>query len=645
MDFSVFDSLLDSVFVLDADRKIRYCNSAAATLCGSSPKRLSRDVYFYDVIRIFNEELFVNKNGFDGKDTATPYTELDYELKSGKRGKTQIAIQPFRDGDEPLWTVLLRDVTLEEVLHGKYRAELEQKQGYIVQLQQAQKELEQYSKNLEKMVEARTLELARANLTLSATMNSLGQGFVVFDRQGICSDFYTKACEEILEAKPAGLAIPSVLKLEGKDKDQFAQWIQATFAEMLPFDSMRELAPQSYSHSKGRTIKLDYYPIRDPEEKIISLVLVATDITAEKEAKEALEREKLYAGMIVKMIKSREQFALFLKSARETIDDMQKIASDFSRFDHAEAFRKLHTLEGEAGAFSVAELRSHARACQEVIEPLRHGEKTATDIKPLFQSKIHLLSQSYAQYLHENEELFKILGLSSHRRVEVLVEDATQLSKELRQFKAPLQLCERFDDMFLKTPLSQYIDHFETAARTVAAKINKKLMPFQVQGGELRFDGDAYAAFFASLVHVFRNAVDHGIEAPDVRREIGKPDAGQISIVCKKDSSGGIVFEISDDGRGIDPIAIRAKLHSRHPTVAWNQISDEDVIQHIFDEGFSSREEVGEFSGRGVGLDAVKVEVERLGGSIWAYSHRGQGTTLRIEIPKVPRQGQLRLGA
>jgi two-component system, chemotaxis family, sensor kinase CheA len=143
-----------------------------------------------------------------------------------------------------------------------------------------------------------------------------------------------------------------------------------------------------------------------------------------------------------------------------------------------------------------------------------------------------------------------------------------------------------------------------------------------------------YLKVFSSLVHVFRNAVDHGIEPPDERAWIEKDEAGQITLSFESMDEG-YRLTIQDDGQGIDPESIRKKLAKTHPQLNAAAQSDQDVIQNIFLPGFSSKEAIGEFSGRGVGMDAVREEVVKLGGNVKVYSEAGSGTKFVLEFPKM----------
>ena len=652
MDFSVFDSLLDSVFVIDGDRKILYCNTAAAVFCGSSVRRLSKGQKIFDILRFSDEHLFVMPNGTQGKDSATGFTELDFEaIAAGKAGRVQIAIQPFQsENGTSQWVVLLHDVTLEEVLHRKYRGELEQKEGYIIELRKAQAELEQYSKNLEKMVEERTAEVQRANQMLSAIMNSLGQGFLVFDKDGACGSIFTKACLDILECSPSGMRIWEVLKLFGPQRDQFSKWVEASFKEALPFDNMVELAPRLFAHSQNRHITLDYYPLRSSKNEITSVVLVATDRTAEFEAGLALEREKQNAQMIMRIIRARDHFAQFLKSTRETIVRIQKDlnSSEFSVEEGEDLFRQLHTVEGEAAAYSMATVRAAARLAQDVLEPLRWGDALDRQGVQRLSNAIRDLGSTFNQFLAHNQELFDILGLEKGRKVELPYNKVLAFRHHLERHGLAPRLLQDFDDDFLRVPLKSCLRPLEETAIVVASKQSKMLKPFVFETGAVHVIVDNFENLFSSLVHAVRNSVDHGLEDPNERVAAGKPGAGQIIVRAQwvlRNSGRWLKLEIQDDGRGIDADKIRAKLDQRYPSVNWQEKSDHDVIQHVFDAGLSSREDVGEFSGRGIGMDAILTEARHLGGEASIESEVGKGTTLVIEIPDQPLKQSMRVGA
>ncbi|MCB0386689.1 MAG: hypothetical protein KDD43_14950, partial [Bdellovibrionales bacterium] len=396
-------------------------------------------------------------------------------LKAGKSGRVQISVQPYPSKkEEPLWAIIIRDVTLEEMLASKYRGELEQKEEFISQLQEAKKELEAYSKNLEAMVEERTAEVKAANQMLNAIMNSLGQGFLVFNHDGKCSDVFTRACLDILESSPGGKSIEEVLRLEGVSKEQFEMWRKAVFSETLPFDSLIDLAPRLFNHSSGRHITLDYYPIRKNGSGIDQLVLVATDKTSEYETSQALEIEKEHAQMTLKIFKDREQFGQFLKSTRTAISALylQLERSTPDNFDADEAFRRLHTMEGEAGAFSAVEIRNAARACQGDLEPLRMLEPGA-DSSALFAGfvdSVGQLSSALDEFMCIHGEVLKALSVDGKTKVEVEEQDLRDLLARLVERGVSQSELAPIRDRYLKKSIRQILEHYNNVIQLVAEK-------------------------------------------------------------------------------------------------------------------------------------------------------------------------------
>ncbi|MEO7162968.1 MAG: ATP-binding protein, partial [Bdellovibrionia bacterium] len=159
--------------------------------------------------------------------------------------------------------------------------------------------------------------------------------------------------------------------------------------------------------------------------------------------------------------------------------------------------------------------------------------------------------------------------------------------------------------------------------------------------GDVKVYLKGYGRLLSSLVHAFRNAVDHGIEFSEKRLEDGKPEAGEIRVSFKVypnlglDAVPHLQIQIKDDGNGINADRIREKLKAtsaRHPLL---NAEDTEVYQTLFESGFSTKTEVTELSGRGVGLDAILCEAQRLNGNARLDSEFGRGTTLTIEVPLI----------
>lgn len=182
-------------------------------------------------------------------------------------------------------------------------------------------------------------------------------------------------------------------------------------------------------------------------------------------------------------------------------------------------------------------------------------------------------------------------------------------------------------------PIGNVWAKFPRIVRDVAQELGKKIA-LVMEGQETELDRTIIEAIKDPLTHIVRNAIDHGLETPDARLAAGKPEEGR--IVLRAFHEGGQVnIEFTDDGRGIDVPRVKARAIQRGLVTADQaaRLSDREVFGLIFLPGFSTAEKVTNLSGRGVGMDVVKTNIEKIGGSVDVHSTAGQGTTLKIKIP------------
>lgn len=626
--YSLFDALLEPCFVLNKDLKVVYCNETAAILCNLTIRKVQRS-NFRDLFSFSEPVEWLN--AIENVVEWTPYKEVKFSTPEGGAGKVQITCQegpPIADG-ERTWIVFVRDVTLEERLQNKYRGELEQKEGYIVELQKAQSELEKYSKNLEKMVEERTIEIRQLNHLMGALLDSLSQGFFAFDKDGRCHDFSSKACETVLEGRPNGKAVWDVLKVPPHKVDGVKKWMRTLFADMLPFADLAVLGPPTYPHSEGHHIKLEYFPLAS-EAGTEGIVVVASDITALIEAQRDAETERENARLILNLVNKRQQISRFVRETQIVLKDLRSLlAADPASWNTEEIFRCLHTTKGGCASFSV---HRAANATHEAENRLAlYRDDPTPDKATRLREQSQLVVQEFDHFLEETKKILGPAAFSENRHVEVSVEDLKRICGELGRSSGPAQeLAAALRSTYLLERAGSFFEPYDEVIRTVAEQEFKQVRPLMIEGGDLPILPEAYSTLFSTFVHAFRNAVDHGIETPETRVQRGKPEAGTISVALKK-TGGHLTITMTDDGNGIDPRRIRAKLASKGVDTAGE--SDAQVIQHVFDSSFSTRDIVTETSGRGVGMDAIKVSAEDLGGTCVVSSKPGEGTVLTVSVP------------
>ncbi len=182
-------------------------------------------------------------------------------------------------------------------------------------------------------------------------------------------------------------------------------------------------------------------------------------------------------------------------------------------------------------------------------------------------------------------------------------------------------------------PIGKVFSRFPRVVRDLAANAGKKIN-LTLQGEDTELDKTVIEEIGDPLVHLVRNSCDHGLEPPEERIAAGKPEVGTVLLSAYSQGSN-IIIEITDDGRGLDLEAIKSKAIERGLTTAADveRMSDGEIFRFIFGAGFSTAKVVSDVSGRGVGMDVVRSNIEKLNGIIEIASTRGKGTTITIKLP------------
>jgi two-component system chemotaxis sensor kinase CheA len=235
--------------------------------------------------------------------------------------------------------------------------------------------------------------------------------------------------------------------------------------------------------------------------------------------------------------------------------------------------------------------------------------------------------------LDELHELVEQLVTSRIKLRQAIGEDATNGVDTLDELdKISSNLQNTVMDMRL-IPLKKVFDKFPRLVRDLARAEDKRV-DFRVEGADIELDRTILDEISDPLMHVLRNAVDHGIEPPEERVEAGKPEQGVVTLSARREHDT-VVIEVADDGGGLDVDRIREKAVSKGltSTEAVSALPDEEVFDYVFHPGFSTNDEITDVSGRGVGMDVVKTTVEALDGSVSVDSTLGDGTTFKIRLP------------
>ncbi|HEY6882231.1 MAG TPA: chemotaxis protein CheA [Polyangiales bacterium] len=217
-----------------------------------------------------------------------------------------------------------------------------------------------------------------------------------------------------------------------------------------------------------------------------------------------------------------------------------------------------------------------------------------------------------------------------------LVDDLTPARVDaLRELVAQMERhCRELQERMLGArmlPIKNVFARFQRLARDLGAQTGK-VIALEVSGEETELDKTVIEKIGDPLTHLVRNAIDHGIETPAERIAAGKPEQARLKLAAYQ-KGGSIFIDVSDDGRGLNRDKILAKARKVGLVGAETELRDEQIHELIFHAGFSTAEQVTEISGRGVGMDVVRRNVQALKGSISILTEPGRGTTFRVKLP------------
>ena len=223
----------------------------------------------------------------------------------------------------------------------------------------------------------------------------------------------------------------------------------------------------------------------------------------------------------------------------------------------------------------------------------------------------------------ESSEILKGVDGSFLRDLKRSSVDVSRVSEEMQRSVMEMRMI----------PAEQVFSKFSRMARDISKKLNKKFN-LVVEGKDTKIDKGIAELIADPLVHLVRNSMDHGIEMPEKRKSVGKNEAGTITLSASQEG-GAIYIDIIDDGGGIDPeVILRKAIEKGIITPAEAEtMNKQEIIALIFAAGFSTAEALSDIAGRGVGMDVVNTNINKIGGKIIIDSNKGKGTQIRLDLP------------
>lgn len=282
----------------------------------------------------------------------------------------------------------------------------------------------------------------------------------------------------------------------------------------------------------------------------------------------------------------------------------------------------------------------HIRKKQEAA-PEAAPEEAATEVavaekKPATQQATHHTNHNNQSIRVDLSRLDLFLNLVSelvvYRNQLEDVSNRANLSEIKDSLEQVSRLTSELQDLVLKIRMQQInvvFSRFPRMVRDLSNELHKE-MDLIITGEETELDKTVVSELSEPLVHILRNSVDHGIEAPEVREALGKPRKGTIQLAAFQEGNQ-VIIMIEDDGKGLNPELLRESAERKG--ISTMGMTDEEVQHLIFHPGFSTAKEVTNVSGRGVGMDAVQTKIRALGGTIELRSYVDMGTTFLIRLP------------
>lgn len=475
-------------------------------------------------------------------------------------------------------------------------------------------------------------------------LDNAGEGFLSFGPDLVIDDAFSHSCESLLGCSPAGRKVCEVFF----DDDEVnaalvCSIIPAALAAADPTirASMLSLLPREIQRG-ALLLRADYKIIENRR-----FMVVLANITEERLLAAQLDSERRRLELIVIAVSDSRNFFDTTDSFRAFVaqDLPHMLAGTAPPPSLAKAlYRELHTYKGLLGQLSFTHTAKALHECETRLSGLLSGSVTPTaqqlaesasppTLEAAFAADIAVLTDALGEeFLAHGESI--VLSHAQALQLEKLAirllrgEPVDASVAEIRRLLNALGTLR-------KVPWNDVLMGFDSLVRQAAERMEKDVAPIEVIGGaDVWIDPHEYRAFLRSLVHVFRNAVAHGIETPEGRWAADKDEAGKIScrVAQNQDS---IELSIADDGAGIDLAALRDKAVAAGIYTAGDvqAIADPEIARLIFIDNISTQHEISELAGRGIGLAAVLNETIKLGGEVVVNTVFGQGTEFVFSLP------------
>jgi len=468
--------------------------------------------------------------------------------------------------------------------------------------------------------------LDQRNKDMRVVLDNVAQGLVTVDREGTIAAERSTAIDRWFSSPKAGAKIWELFESANSQvRVELSIGWEQLFEGFLPLELSLSQLPRRIRCGQ-HTFELGCEPVMMDDGQLDKCLVVISDVThiVAAEQTELEQREQL--ALFGAVAKDREGVVDFLKATGDIVD--QALAYGDKAEHTVDVKRAIHTVKGNCGLFGLTSLST---LCHEIETRIAETEQCGPGGQPpLLATEADQLSQVWILLMERANDL---LGNLSSNALKVTPRDVAQLVFAIQQGKSPEALVRSIATWSLE-PVEARLQRLAQQARQLAERMGKPGVTVDIQPSSVRLPSDQWAPFWGNVSHVIRNALDHGIESEEERKLARKPEHGRLRLSALE-VGGHVVVAIEDDGRGINWTKVREKARK----AGLPSSSEGDLVEALFSDGVSTRDEVSELSGRGVGLSAVRAACISMNGRIEVDSSIGMGTTLRFLFP-LPGTGE-----
>ncbi len=461
---------------------------------------------------------------------------------------------------------------------------------------------------LVRRLQERTEALVERNRAIRLVLDTVNEGLLRMSPDGWLAEERSAK----IDAWFGGYAGPTrfvdyAARIDGDFARSFEVGLQALRDDVLPVELCLAQLPARL-RAGPRAYQVSYLTVNGGDQQD-GLLIVFHDVTEQLLLAQQEAEQRELVAVLHALARDRLGFLSFC-------DEGDQIVQQLGVGEAAERRRRLHTLKGNAALFSL-----------EVVAGLCHAAEDAFDAGALTGPSPHLAALDQ-RWRTVREAVRAFVGDRARDRVELASPEIERLADDVQRGLAPAATAQRLLAWRCE-PVERTFARLAHGGHLLARRLGKGDLEVEVDGGGLRLDPGRWGPLWIELVHLVRNAVDHGLETGAERRAADKPPRPRLRLSASLRPEAGLVIEVADDGRGIDWEAIRQAARAQGQPAE----TPADLQAALLAPGVSARTRVTATSGRGIGMAAVAARVEELQGQIAVETRPDQGTTWRLTFP------------